>query len=227
MGETFALVAAPDHWTATDLTLAEAIVRNAVRLLDDAALLQTYERWGTAHTLSTIAFEEAGKVVLHCWNNDEKVKQIGKSWSFHIKKQTASACLLLADSAKTLLDTHPERRGLATFEKGPSENHSTLRDDLAEFIRSSKANRLLELVALNAVEKSKNAGLYVDDWTIDQGFEVGVFSKAQSEESVSEAKMAIRLLRSKDHLRIAKVIFQTDPLRADYLAAGRKALRKR
>lgn len=227
MLEPTALVAAPSHWTPDDLAIAHAIVRNAVRLLDDAALLQTYERWGTAHTLSTIAFEEAGKVALRCWNDDEKVMQIGKSWSFHIKKQAAAACLLMADVAKRLIDEHPERRGLSTFEKGTVEEESKLRHDLASAIQSSKENRLLEHVALSAVERAKHVGLYVDDWTIEHGLAVEDLSQRQCVSSMEEARLAIRFLRSKDHLRIAKAVFQTDPLRADYLAAGRKALLRR
>jgi AbiV family abortive infection protein len=209
------------HWNDKRLHTAETVVRNAVRLLEDAALLQTYQRYGTASTIATIAFEEAGKVALEYWGSSGDVAKIGKGWSFHIRKQAAAGCLLLAEVAKKAIDEHPARKGRSTFELGSPEEEADLREKLARLMATSRPARLMELIALHAVEKTKQIGFYADEWVIETGFKASEFSPAQCKEAIEEARSAVRLLRSADHLWIAETIYLTGPLQERLLAAGK------
>lgn len=226
MANDWMLVAKPRHWSEEELQSAELVVKNAIRLLDDATLLQTYERWGTAYTLSTIAMEEAGKVALQLWSDDDVVQTIGKSWTYHLKKQAAAACLLMADFAKTTIDSHPARKGMGTFVRGNEEDEAELGEYLAKALHGSAASRLLEHVALHAVERSKHVGLYADDWNLKRGLRALRFTEQESVQATNEARKAIRLLRSEDHVRIAGAVYKTEPLRVEMVAAGKASLRR-
>jgi AbiV family abortive infection protein len=221
MVDQWIIVDRATHWDDKKFEFAEFVVRNAVRLLEDAALLQTYRRFGTAFTLATIAFEEAGKVALDYWSDTEDVPMIGKSWSFHIRKQAAAGCLLLADVAKDFIDRHPARTGRGTFERGSPEEEADLREELAKLMAHSKPARLLNLIALQAVEKTKHVGFYADEWTINKGVTSMQFSSTDCEAAVEEARNAIRMLRSPEHLRVAKAVYLTGPLQERLVAAGK------
>lgn len=221
MSERWTIVDRATHWDDRRFEVAEAVVRNAVRLLEDAALLQTYQRHGTAFTLATIAFEEAGKVALGYWADSDEVAKIGKGWSFHIRKQAAAGCLLLADVAKDAIDDHPARKGHGTFQPGSAEDEADLREKLAHLMATSRPARLMELIALHAVEKTKHVGFYADEWVIDAGIRASEFSAEGCAEAVDEAKSAVRLLRSGDHLQIAKAIYLAGPLEERLIAAGK------
>lgn len=214
------IVARASHWTDNDLAFNEATIKNAVRLLDDAALLQTYQRNGTAFTLATLAFEEVGKVALNWWGDQQGPQRIGKSWSFHMRKQAAAGCLLLAEIAKSTIDEHPSRKETGTFNPGPPEEEAKLREELAKLMYSSKPARLLEHIALQAVEKTKHLGLYADEWTAQRGLVAGEFKSSDCSIAIEEARTAIRLARSDDCLRIAGAVYRTGPLQEHLVKAG-------
>lgn len=221
IGTPWAIVDRAIHWTDKQFQVAETVVRNAVRLLEDASLLQTYERYGTAFTIATIAFEEAGKVALQHWGDDERVGKLGRSWTFHMRKQAAAGCLLLAEVAKDTVAQHPARRNKGIYNPGTPDGEADLREVLANAIARSQPARLLELIALHAVERTKHVGFYADEWAIDNGISGAGFSAKGCAEAVDEARQAVRHLRSADHLHLAKAVYLTGPLREEYVQAGK------
>lgn len=219
MIRNWTIVARALHWTDRDYEVANAFVRNAVRLLEDAALLQTYERFGTAFTLATLAFEEAGKVALKYWDSDDAIMKIGKNWTFHLRKQAAAGCLLLAEVAKEAMDKHPARSA-GTFTRGRPEDEAELREQLARIMVTSKPARLMDLIAVHAVEKAKQSGFYADEWILDAGMQA--FSPTDCAAVIDEARTAVRLLRSPDHLQIASAVYRTGPLREQLVESGKR-----
>jgi AbiV family abortive infection protein len=214
MAEGVHIVDRAEHWSDDDFVLAQSITKNAIRLLEDAALLNTYSRWGTSFTLSTIAFEELGKVALLHWKDDSAINALAKHRSFHIRKQAAAACLLMADVAKKAIDLHPNRSGLSTLEHGDAEHEADLLNHIAAAIAGSRPKRLLELITLQAVERVKHLGLYVDESSLEHGMKVEQFSRMESDRAMGEARSAVSILLSPVHLQIGRAIYKTDPLKS-------------
>lgn len=201
-------MAAPEDWTLQEKEAAQAIIKNAVRLLEDASLLHGYERFGTAYTLATLAFEEAGKVALKIWADNEQLRKVDRRWSFHLRKQTAAGCLLLAHVAVIQIETSQGGRWetLVRPEQG-TEAHSVLREAVAKALFESKERRLLDLIRIEAIEKSKQLGFYVDDWSLENGLTAGQFSSSECNKAIDEARSAIRQLRSLPHLSVARALY--------------------
>jgi AbiV family abortive infection protein len=77
----------------------QAILQNARRLLADAELLATKERWPTAHALGLLALEEVGKVALMQWGHlPRQSRATGHRRTFHVQKQAAAGHLKSTDA---------------------------------------------------------------------------------------------------------------------------------
>lgn len=203
----FQLVHPHEDWTPEEVASAEATVRNAVRLLDDASLLHGYKRYGTAFTLAVLALEEAGKVALRVWADDANLRVIDRKWSFHVRKQTAATALLQAEIAHQVIEDTLREMGLKLHDPRTPDQHEELRQRLARGLLESREQRLLELVAIGATEKTKHLGLYVDDWSTEHGLTAGELASSESRAAMEEGRRAVRLLRDKRMLDIANAIY--------------------
>jgi AbiV family abortive infection protein len=169
----FPILAAPAAWSAEKRHRAEAIVRNAVRLLDDASLLATYHRHGTAFTLAIFSLEEAGKVALQIWGDTARLRAVDSKWTSHIKKQAAATSLLQAEIANRALKMKFDEWRVPSQAACSPEQFEQLREHLAKALYESREHRLSEYVALGATERVKHVSLYVDDWSLDHEFAAG------------------------------------------------------
>lgn len=205
------IVGTPKGWTDEQRTAVEAVVRNAVRLLEDAALLQTYERYGSSHMLATLAFEEVGKVALRCWGDGCDLRAVDRRWSYHVRKQAAAACLMMAAVVVDRVEFIRTQGGKEAEEPGHPE-HEAFVATIAEVMHGDESSKLLKHIALNVIERLKHAAVYLDEANVAQGFTPTEFRRFDCERTISEAQGALRSLRENKIIHVAKAIYLTDPL---------------
>ena len=178
------------------------VVFNALRLLRDAVLLKGHERHASAYALAILALEEIGKVVLHLWRAPER----NEHGSFHVRKQRAAASLLLGQfmvkelgqEAVDAPEITPELVGRAVKAAFESEH--------AQFAR---------MVDLTAVDKTKQAAFYHDDWRERSGLHADQFSGSDVDFLLEKCCSAVRAVGDARMMSYGKTIFEQHPSNKD------------
>lgn len=152
----------------------EAISSNASRLLSDAKLLFSRERYPSALALAILALEESGKFNLLKWKGVDALTDTGRH---HVSKQTVYGSFLIAEA---FLDALTEKLPEAGYElKHQSEltpkqrewleNETSKRESMDEICRimieeakTSGAFKEYEKIRKGEVNRLKMLGFYVD-----------------------------------------------------------------
>lgn len=197
-------------WSEDERQWGLAVLRNAARLLDDAALLASYKRFATAVSLSVLSLEETGKVALKIFGEGPKVDGKRGRSNIHVRKQLAATALLQAEFGERTIREKLDGWGLADDDPRTPEQAQELRETLAMAIFASRENRLLEYIRLGATERVKHLGIYVDEWHIEWGLKGETMSEEQFQEIYSEARRALPLLSDYRAISIAEAIYSLE-----------------
>jgi AbiV family abortive infection protein len=184
------------------------VVSNAERLLADAELLIEYGRFASAFVLAVLAFEEVGKALLWAWGESENPTKARSRVSFHMRKQSAMASLLLARFARDTIERHLAEVG-ATLEERMESIHA---DDTVEVVAKamfeSNEGRLTRLIEIGAVDKTKQAAAYVDHWFVEHNILPIEFSDSDALRSVSDTRRALALMSDQLAMRVGLALFR-------------------
>jgi|JI10StandDraft_1071094.scaffolds.fasta_scaffold334985_3 AbiV family abortive infection protein len=123
-------------------------VKNALRLLDDAAYLADAERYPSAYYLAVVAAEELGKYVMIAWTDFEPDPALNNKKLKHPPKQSAFSAMLMAD---TLLNAFRKVVG------GKVEMNAI---DILETITSSALEKDLGRTVLKEIETDDHTALF-------------------------------------------------------------------
>ena len=174
------------------------IIANAARLLKDAKLLVDHERYASAFALAVLALEEIGKVLLELWGNPEAPPNRKQRLSAHIKKQAAVSSLLLAESVTNELGEE--------IASCPTDN--ALVERVARFMHGSESGRFHWLVRIGAVDKTKQLGLYRDDWFETAGLGAAQFSDADAQTLFERCRLAVAGIGDQRVMRVGKALYE-------------------
>lgn len=105
---------------------------------------------------------------------------------------------------------------LASFavrEFGTAVDHADeeLGQRVAEAIRLSREGQFMSQVLGGAIEKTKQLGLYRDDWLTDASLHADQFSAADVDEIFSIARRAIEVVDDARIMRTGRAIYETPP----------------
>jgi hypothetical protein len=139
----------------------DRIIRNAKRLLDDAALLKKEGRHDSAFALSVLGLEEIGKAILRLWDLSDHLP----GYLYHLCKQLAVSSLLMVDAL--VRETKAQAgRGMVPPPSSPAAQRiewaAALEKRIAKAAMDSEAGRFSELVDTKLINAMKNFALYYD-----------------------------------------------------------------
>jgi AbiV family abortive infection protein len=176
-----------------------AVIANAARLLQDAKLLVDHTRFASAFALAVLGVEEIGKVILNIWGSAAPLSKPVVRRSAHIRKQSAVSSLLLAS--------------FAVREFGTVVDHANeeLVQRVAEAFRLSREGQLMSQVHGGALDKTKQLGLYRDDWLTDASLHADQFSDADVNAIFTIARRAIEVVDDARIMRTGRAIYETSP----------------
>jgi AbiV family abortive infection protein len=176
-----------------------AVIANAARLLQDAKLLVDHTRFASAFALAVLGVEEIGKVILDIWGSAAPLSKPVVRRSAHIRKQSAVSSLLLAS--------------FAVREFGTVVDHANeeLVQRVAEAFRLSREGQLMSQVHGGALDKTKQLGLYRDDWLTDASLHADQFSDADVNAIFTIARRAIEVVDDARIMRTGRAIYESSP----------------
>jgi AbiV family abortive infection protein len=175
------------------------VIANAERLLQDANLLVDHTRFASAFALAVLGVEEVGKVILDIWGSAAPLSKPVVRRSAHIRKQSAVSSLLLGSFAVTEFGTVVD------------DANEELVEHVADAFRLSREGRFMAQVHGGALEKTKQLGLYRDDWLTDASLHADQFSDADVNAILSIARRAIEVLDDARIMRTGRAIYETSP----------------
>ncbi|MGY3124998.1 AbiV family abortive infection protein [Bradyrhizobium sp. S3.14.4] len=126
------------------------ILGNATRLLNDARLLVSHNRYASAFALAVLGVEEIGKVLLKSWEAERPLAKAKERQSLHIRKQTAVASLLLGALTVRMFPNGIDWKAIDF-------------DAVTKAFNESDEGHLLALIRDNDLERRKQGALYQDD----------------------------------------------------------------
>jgi AbiV family abortive infection protein len=177
-----------------------AVIANAARLLQDAKLLVDHTRFASAFALAVLGVEEIGKVILDIWGSGAAPlsKPVVRR-SAHIRKQAAVSSLLLGSFA------------VREFGTVVDDANEELIQRVAEAFRLSPEGQLMSQVQGGALDKTKQLGLYRDDWLTDASLHADQFSDADVNAIFAIARRAIEVADDARIMRTGRAIYETTP----------------
>jgi AbiV family abortive infection protein len=176
-----------------------AVIANAARLLQDATLLVEHTRFASAFALALLGVEEIGKVILDIWGSTAPLSKPVARRSAHIRKQAAVSSLLLGSFAVKECGTVVD-----------DANEELVRR-VADAFRLSDEGRFMSHVHSGALEKTKQLGLYRDDWLTDASLHADQFSDTDVNAILSIARRAIDVVGDARIMRTGRAIYETSP----------------
>jgi AbiV family abortive infection protein len=176
-----------------------AVIANAARLLQDAKLLVDHTRFASAFALAVLGVEEIGKVILDIWENAAPLSKPVVRRSAHIRKQAAVSSLLLGSFA------------VREFGTVVDDANEELVQRVAEAFRLSHEGQLMSQVQGGALDKTKQLGLYRDDWLTDASLHADQFSDADVNAIFAIAGRAIEVVDDARIMRTGRAIYETAP----------------
>jgi AbiV family abortive infection protein len=176
-----------------------AIIANAARLLQDAKLLVDNTRFASAFALAVLGVEEIGKVILDIWESAAPLSKPVVRRSAHIRKQAAVSSLLLGSFA------------VREFGTVVDDTNEELVQRVVEAFRQSHEGQLMSQVQGGALDKTKQLGLYRDDWLTDASLHADQFSDTDVNAIFSIARRAIEVVDDARIMRTGRAIYETSP----------------
>ncbi len=176
-----------------------AVIANAARLLRDAKLLVDHTRFASAFALAVLAVEEIGKVILDIWGSAAPLSKPVLRRSAHLRKQAAVSSLLLASFA------------VREFGAVVDDANEELVQRVAAAFRLSDEGRFMSQVHVGALDKTKQLGLYRDDWLTDASLHADQFNGADVDAIFTIARRAIEVVGDARMMRTGRAIYETSP----------------
>jgi len=171
------------------------ILRNALRLLNDAGLLLDNKRFASAFALAVLGVEEIGKALLVSWESDRPLAKSKDRQSAHIRKQMAVAALLVG--ALTV----------QTFPGGTLDFESLDFEAATRAFNESSEGELFVLIQSRQLDWRKQNALYQDEeWATSVEDTFAEEHVASVFEIAEDALEAFREDRTKE---VARAIFET------------------
>lgn len=174
-----------------------AVIANAARLLQDATLLAEHTRFASAFALAVLGVEEIGKVILDMWGSPAPLSKPTIRRTAHIRKQAAVSSLLLGSFA------------VREFGTAVDDANEELVQRVAEAFRLSPEGQLMAQVHGGALDKTKQLGLYRDDWMTDASLHADQFSNTDVDAILSIARRAIDVVGDARIMRTGRAIYET------------------
>ena len=172
------------------------IIANAARLLGDAKFLSEHNRFASAFALAVLGLEEIGKVTLDIWGD---LGPLPSNRSAHLRKQTAIGSLLLAAFA------------VKNFQQ-KSETISEVTDSFVEAVArafyESREGKFLRNIDIGALEKTKQLGIYRDDWLFSLSLHANQFQKSDVTSILEAARNAITSLSDDRTSYVGRAIYE-------------------
>ena len=176
-----------------------AVIANAARLLKDAKLLFDHTRFASAFALAVLGVEEIGKVILDIWGTAAPLSKPVVRRSAHIRKQAAVSSLLLGSFS------------VREFGTVVDDANEQLVQHVAEAFRLSPEGRLMSQVQGGALDKTKQLGLYRDNWITDASLHADQFTDIDVKALFSIARRAIEVGDDARIMRTGRAIYETTP----------------
>jgi AbiV family abortive infection protein len=167
--------------------------------LQDAKLLVDHTRFASAFALAVLAVEEIGKVILDIWGRTAPLAKPVVRRSAHIRKQAAVSSPLLASFA------------IREFGNVVDDANEELVQRFAAAFRLSREGQFMSHVCGGALDKTKQLGLYRDDWLTDASLHADQFSETDVDAIFSIALRAIEVVDDARIMRIGRAIYETSP----------------
>lgn len=183
------------------------VVSNAERLLADAELVIDHDRFASAFVLAVLAFEEVGKALLWTWGENEASSNAGPRVSFHLRKQSAAAILLLAQSTREIIEQHVAKVGATLGELMDGGRADDTLEVVARAMFESNEAKLRRLIEMGAVDKTKQAAAYVDHWFVEHDLLPSEFSHSDARQFVTNTRRALELMADPFAMRVAFALF--------------------
>jgi AbiV family abortive infection protein len=176
-----------------------AVIANAARLLRDARLLADHTRFASAFALAVLGVEEIGKVILDVWESAAPLSKPVVRRSAHMRKQAAVSSLLLASFS------------VREFGAEVDDANEELVQRVADAFRLSHEGRFMSQVYGGVLEKTKQLGLYHDDWLTAASLHSDQFSDADVNAILTIARRAIEVVDDARIMRTGRAIYETAP----------------
>ena len=172
------------------------IIANSTRLIRDAKFLSDSDRCASAFALAVLGLEEIGKVILDIWS-EQGVQADDRRLSAHLRKQTAVASLLLAvKGVAEILKSSPDRPVTEEF-----------KNEVAKVLFESQDGQFSEVVRLGALDKTKQAAFYHDDWLDEIGIHPDQFQRSDVQSLFDKSRSAVSAMANRDYMRVGKAIY--------------------
>jgi AbiV family abortive infection protein len=201
MGRAGSRGAVPDvlRYCGMEANERTAVIANSARLLQDATLLVEHTRFASAFALAVLGVEEIGKVILDIWGSTAPLSKPVVRRSAHVRKQAAVSSLLLASFA------------VREFGTVVDDANEELVQRVAAAFSLSREGQFVSHVHGGALEKTKQLGLYRDDWLTDASLHADQFNDADVKAIFSIARRAIEVVDDARIMRTGRAIYETTP----------------
>ena len=158
-----------------------------------------HTRFASAFALAVLGVEEIGKVILDIWGSAAPLSKPVVRRTAHIRKQAAVRSLLLGSFA------------VKEFGTAVDDANEELVQRVADAFRLSPEGRLMSQVEGGALDKTKQLGLYRDDWMTEASLHADQFSNTDVNAILSIARRAIDVVDDARIMRTGRAIYETTP----------------
>jgi AbiV family abortive infection protein len=169
--------------------------------LADAKLLVDHARFASAFALAVLGVEEIGKVALEIWGAAEPLTKPIIRRTAHLRKQAAVGSLLVAS--------------FAVKEFGDLDAEVILTGDLIERVskafQDSEEGQFLAHVQSGVLEKTKQIGIYRDDWLTTASLHADQFHESDVISIFDTARRAIAVIDDERVMQTGRAIYETSP----------------
>jgi hypothetical protein len=204
--------------------IGEQILENANRLIEDAEILFSHDRFASAFGLAVLSLEEVGKLLLRLWASDPLMIREKRKYGYHRVKQNVVACLYMANRSVVGIVQYLESQGLdreksRRGEPLPHELHEVVgnlwdNEEVFEFmakaIRESKWHNFHQYATAGVLDKTKQCAFYLDEefLSMDSILSPLNFGRTDANNMIDNARTAIQFAKNNILIHVAKAIYK-------------------
>lgn len=193
------------------------VVNNAERLLADANLLFDNQRFASAFMLAVLAFEEVGKALLWSWGESEKAPRSRSRVSFHSRKQSATAALLVGQAVDKVLRPKIRTHFAQHISNAPGTIKERLSsvptftnfDESARELVKTEESQLSFMVYNGVIDLTKRAATYVHHQSAERQIYPNKFKHRDPQRFIDETRRALRLMKDEFAMNVGHAIFRS------------------
>ena len=175
----------------------ESILKNSIRLNEDAKTLASLSRYSSAFALAVLGLEEVGKVVLLEWGSPKPNSTKRRLKSFHIQKQLAVACLVQGYDIAEKFRDWPRTKKIKKKQV----------EELAKYMYESHMGLFERTVSSGLLVKIKHCALYFDSTTDEPIRRTEDFTEADVSLLFTFAQQATLVLNDHDAMAAGRALY--------------------